>query len=48
MSLFFEGRNLLDKKYISNFSTAVTATSSSNLFYAGDQRRFFGGIRVNF
>lgn len=48
VSLFFEGRNLLDKKYISNFSSSVTATSSSNLFYAGDLRRFFGGIRVNF
>lgn len=48
MSLFFEGRNLLDKNYISNFSTAVTATGTSNLFYAGDQRRFFGGVRINF
>jgi len=47
-SLFFEGRNLFDKKYISNFSTAVTATSTSNLFYAGDLRRFFGGVRVSF
>ncbi|MBT3509866.1 MAG: TonB-dependent receptor [Nitrospina sp.] len=47
-SLFFEGRNLFNKEYISNFSTAVTATSSSNLFYAGDLRRFFGGIRISF
>ena len=47
-SIFFEGRNLLNKKYISNFSTAVTATSTSNLFYAGDLRRFFGGVRINF
>ncbi len=47
-SLFFEGRNLLDKKYISNFSTAQTATGASNLFYAGDLRRFFGGVRINF
>lgn len=48
VSLFFEGRNLLDKKYVSNFSSSVTASSTSNLYYAGDLRRFFGGIRVNF
>lgn len=48
VNLFFEGRNLLNNKYISNFSTAVTATSTSNLFYAGDLRRFFGGMRIKF
>ncbi len=46
--VFFEGRNLTNEAYISNFSTAVTATDSSALFYAGDLRRFFGGVRINF
>jgi iron complex outermembrane receptor protein len=45
VSLFFEGRNLLNKKYISNFSAAATTGTSAN-FYVGDLRRFFGGVRV--
>lgn len=48
VSLFITGRNLLDKAYISNFSTDVTANSSSALFYAGDGLRFFGGATVRF
>ena len=47
-SLFFEGRNLLNKKYISNLSAAATATSASANFYPGDLRRFFGGVRISF
>ncbi len=48
VSFFFDARNLGDKHYISNFSTAVSATSSSSLFYAGDTRRFFGGVQLKF
>ena len=33
LSLFVTGRNLLDTNYISNFSTAVAATSASALYY---------------
>ncbi len=47
-SLFVTGRNLLDTEYISNFSTAVTATPASALFYPGDGRRFFGGVTLRF
>ena len=48
VSLFVTGRNLFDKAYISNFSTAVTANAASALFYAGDGARFFGGVTVRF
>lgn len=48
VSLFFEGRNLLNKKYISNFTAAATTTDASANFYPGDLRRFFGGVRINF
>ncbi len=48
VSLFATGRNLFDTEYISNFSTAVTATPASALFYPGDGRRFFGGVTVRF
>ncbi|MBT5469439.1 MAG: TonB-dependent receptor [Nitrospina sp.] len=48
VSLFFEGRNLLNKKYISNFTAAATTTDASSNFFSGDLRRFFGGVRINF
>jgi len=48
VSLFATGRNLFDTEYVSNFSTAVTATPASALFYGGDGRRFFGGVTVRF
>jgi iron complex outermembrane recepter protein len=47
VNLFFEGRNLLNKKYISNFAASATTGTSAD-FYAGDLRRFFGGVRVTF
>lgn len=48
ISTYVTGRNLFDTEYISNSSTAVTATSTSNLFYAGDGRSFYGGVTVRF
>ncbi len=48
VSLFVTGRNVFNKAYISNFSTAVTATATSALFYAGDGSRYFGGVTVRF
>ncbi len=48
ISTFITGRNLFDTEYISNFSTAVTATPASALFYPGDGRRFFGGVTFRF
>jgi iron complex outermembrane receptor protein len=48
ISTYVTGRNLFDTEYISNFSTTVTATPASALFYAGDGRSFFGGVTFSF
>jgi iron complex outermembrane recepter protein len=48
ISTYVTGRNLFDTEYISNFSTAVTASESSALFYAGDGRSFYGGVTIRF
>jgi iron complex outermembrane receptor protein len=48
ISTYVTGRNLFDTEYISNSSTAVTATEASNLFYPGDGRSFFGGVTLRF
>jgi iron complex outermembrane recepter protein len=49
INVFFSGRNLLNKRYISTFSTITdSSTASTSVFYAGDDRRFFSGVTVNF
>ncbi len=48
VSVFVDARNLLDKEYISNFSTATTATSSSALYYPADGVSAFAGVVVKF
>jgi iron complex outermembrane recepter protein len=49
INLFFSGRNLLNKRYISTFSTITdSSTASTSVFYAGDDRRFFGGVTFKF
>ena len=47
---FIEGRNLLDKNYISNVATAVNASvgAAPANFYPGEGRAFFTGIRAKF
>lgn len=44
-SLYVEGRNLIDKVYISTVAVAGTATAGSELFNPGTGRAVFGGIR---
>lgn len=47
--VFFEGRNLLDKNYVSSNSVVDTATPFNNqLLNPGAPVSFFGGIEVNF
>ncbi|WP_374301135.1 TonB-dependent receptor family protein [Ferrovibrio sp.] len=43
LKLFLDGRNLLDKTFISNASTTTSATASSALFNPGDGRAVFVG-----
>jgi iron complex outermembrane receptor protein len=44
VSFFLDGRNLLDKNYIATFSTAVKG--AGNVFYPGDGRAFYAGIKI--
>jgi len=44
--IFIEGRNLLDRGFVSTFSTTTDTTGNTAVFYPGDGRRVFGGIRV--
>lgn len=46
ISLFVDGRNLLDEEYISTFSTTVNATGNTNVFYPADGRSVFAGFRI--
>jgi iron complex outermembrane receptor protein len=46
VSLFLDGRNLLDKEYISTYSTTVNSLGNNNVFYPGDGRAFFAGVRI--
>ncbi|MGP0630798.1 TonB-dependent receptor family protein [Nitrospina sp. 32_T5] len=49
IDVFANGRNLLDKNFISTFSTIATPTPFNQAaFYAGDDRRIFGGVRLRF
>lgn len=44
VSFFLDGRNLLDKNYIATFSTAVKG--ATNVFYPGDGRAFYAGVKI--
>lgn len=45
LSVFFDGRNLTNEKYISNVSVVPVATASnSNLYYPGDGRALFVAV----
>jgi iron complex outermembrane receptor protein len=44
LRIFLDGRNLLDKAYISNTNVAATATPASALFNPGDGRAIYAGM----
>ena len=46
--VFFEGRNLLDKNYVSSNSVVETGTAASQLLNPGAPVSFFGGVEVTF
>lgn len=45
---YIEGRNLLDKRYISAVSITGTATTTSELFNPGNGRAVYAGVRFRF
>lgn len=46
VNLYLDGRNLLDQDYISTFSTIVNTAGNTSVFYPGEGRRLFAGMRV--
>ncbi|ABS62431.1 TonB-dependent receptor [Parvibaculum lavamentivorans DS-1] len=49
--LFLDARNLTDENYISTYSTITDATDpavSTNVFYPGEGRSFFAGLKLAF
>ncbi len=51
--VFLDARNILDEAYISNFTpvinwTAATAPGARSVFFPGDQRSLYGGVRFAF
>lgn len=48
LSVYLEARNLTDKAYVSDISTSISASASSAIFYPGDRRSLFAGVRLAF
>ncbi len=46
VSLYLDARNLLDQEFISTFSTIVNTAGNTSVFYPGEGRRVFAGVRV--
>ncbi|MGE4221391.1 MAG: hypothetical protein AB7G39_18250, partial [Alphaproteobacteria bacterium] len=48
-SFVLDARNLTNERYISNLGTITDArTENSEVFYPGDGRTVFGGVRIGF
>lgn len=45
VSLFLDARNLTDEKYAATASVATTANAASALYFPGDGRSFYAGLR---
>ncbi len=48
INLYLDARNLLDRNYISTFSTIVNTAGNTAVFYPGEGLRAFAGMRVTF
>jgi len=48
LSVFAEGRNLADRRYISSASVAPVATAASALYEPGFGRSVYGGVQMRF
>lgn len=49
VTLYFDARNLADKRYISDFSTVTDArTANTAVFYPGVGRAFYAGVKYRF
>ena len=49
IELFADARNIFNERYASNFSTITNAnTAPTNVFYPGEERSVYAGIKVGF
>jgi iron complex outermembrane receptor protein len=48
MLVYLEARNLTDEAYVSDISTVVSAAPASAIYYPGDRRSVFAGVRLAF
>ena len=48
VTLYLDARNLLDTNYITTFSTIISNTGNTNVYYPGEGRRAFVGLRAKF
>ncbi len=48
VSLFVDARNLADRRYVSDVSTVITATTASAIYAPGDGRNVYAGLRYAF
>ncbi|MEP0070929.1 TonB-dependent receptor [Pyruvatibacter sp.] len=46
VNVYLDARNLLDQEFISTFSTIVNTAGNTSVFYPGEGRQVFAGIRV--
>lgn len=48
VSLFIDARNLSDRHYVSDISTVTQATANSAIYYPGEGRNVYAGLRYTF
>ncbi|MBC6983276.1 TonB-dependent receptor [Caulobacter sp. 17J80-11] len=48
VTAFVDARNLTDERYVAEFSAVPVATTASAVFYPGEGRGVFGGLRYRF
>ncbi len=48
ISVYLDARNLLNKRYISTFSTIIDGSGNTAVYYPGEGRRAFLGLRAKF
>jgi iron complex outermembrane receptor protein len=49
VTVYVDGRNLLDKRYIASWSTITdAATAATNVFYPGDGIAVYAGAKARF
>jgi iron complex outermembrane receptor protein len=48
VALFLDARNLTDRHYVSDISTVTVANSASAIYYPGDGRNIYAGLRYTF